>query len=183
MTFRNTAAAIVVLAASTAWAQSTAPAAPSSHPRRVAAESNVVDLSDNTRAQSAARQRVEDMGNTLTRMHVLLKQMQAKTAADSTKDPLIKANLEMWGLMLADLDKQYAQLKLTSHTRDELEARRAALYKQAEARAAQAAKTWQGVGAVPAAADQGAQPSPAGANAAVPTTPPTQPAPAASSQN
>lgn len=129
------------------------------------------------------------MGNILTRMHLLLKQMQAKTAADaaeaadSTKDPLIKANLEIWGLMLADLDNQYARLKITSHTRDELEARRAALYKQAEARAAQAAKTGQGVGAVFAAADQGAQPSPAGANAAVPTTPPTQPAPAASSQN
>jgi len=183
MTFRNTAAAILVLAASTAWAQSTAPAAHSSHPRRVEAESNIVGLSDNTRAQSATRQRVEDMGNTLTKMHVLLKQMQAKTAADSTKDPLIKANLEMWGLMLAGLDKQYAQLKLTSQTRDELEARRAALYKQAEARAAQAAKTGQGAGAVPAAADQGAQPSPAGANGAVPTTPPTQPAPAASSQN
>jgi hypothetical protein len=147
------------------------------------AESNVVGLSDNTRAQSATRQRVEDMGNTLTRMHGLLKQMQAKTGADSTKDPLIKANLEMWGLMLADLDKQYAQLKLASHARDELEARRAALYKQAEARAAQAAKTGQGVGAVPAAADQGAQPSPAGTNATAPATPQTQPAPPNTSPN
>jgi hypothetical protein len=118
MTFRSTAAAMIVLAATTAWTQSASPApiAPSSHPRRVAAESNVVGLSDNTRALSATRQRVEDMGNTLTRMHGLLKQMQAKTAADSTKDPLIKANLEMWGLMLADLDKQYAQLKLAKNS-------------------------------------------------------------------
>jgi hypothetical protein len=167
MIFRNTAAAIVVLAASTAWAQSAAPAAPapSSHPRRVAAESNVVSLSENTRAQSAMRQRADDMGNTLSRMHALLKQMQAKTAAESTTDPLSKANLEMWGLMLTDMDKQYAQLKLASRNREDLEARRAALYKQAESRAAQAAK-------------QGA-----GANAAAPATPPTQPAPATSSQN
>jgi hypothetical protein len=174
MTFRSTAAAMIVLAATTAWTQSASPApiAPSSHPRRVAAESNVVGLSDNTRAQSATRQRAEDMGNTLTRMHVLLKQMQAKTAADSTKDPLIKANLEMWGLMLADLDKQYAQLKLAGHAREELDARRASLYKQADARAAQAAKNAQAAGAAPA-----------GADAAAPATPPTQPAPAASSQN
>jgi len=126
-------------------------------------------------------------------MHDLLKQMQAKTAKSSSKDPLIKANLEMWGLMLQDLDNQYEQLRLASHTREDIDARRAALYKQAEARAAMAAKNGQGVGAVPAAADQGAAPSAAaGTNAAAPgaaatqpapATPPTQPAPANSSQN
>jgi len=184
MTFRNTAAAIVVLAATTAWAQSTAPAAPSSHPRRVVAESNVVGLSDNTRAQSATRQRVEDMGSTLAKMHAVLKEMQAKTSASSTKDPLIKANLEMWGLMLQDLDKQFEQLKLASRAREDLEARRAAMYKQAEARAALAARNPQGPGSLPAAtADHGPATSPAGANAAAPATPPTQSAPAASSQN
>jgi hypothetical protein len=172
MTFRNTAAAIVVLGASTAWGQSTAPAAPSSHPRRVAAESNVMGLAENTRTQSATHQREEDMGTTLTRMHALLKQMQAKTSASSA-DSLGKANLEMWSLMLADLDKQYAQLKLASQAREELDARRASLYKQADARAAQAAKNAQAAGAAPAA----------GANAAAPASPPTEPTPAASSQN
>jgi hypothetical protein len=105
-------------------------------------------------------------------MHALLKQMQAKTSASSAGS-LGKANLEMWSLMLADLDKQYAQLKLVSHTREELDARRASLYRQADARAAQAAKNAQAAGAAPAA----------GANSAAPATPPAEPAPAASSQN
>ena len=195
MTFRNTAAAIVVLVASAVWAQSAPPAGnvASSRSRRVAANSNALAVAENQRAQSATHKRIEDMGSTLVRMHDLLKQMQAKTAKSSSKDPLIKANLEMWGLMLQDLDNQYEQLRLASHTREDIDARRAALYKQAEARAAMAAKNGQGVGAVPAAADQGAAPSSAaGTNAAAPAaaatqpapaTPPTQPAPANSSQN
>lgn len=174
MTFRSTAAAIIVLAATTAWTQSPsrAPIAPSSHPRTVAAESNAMGLAENTRTQSATHQRLEDMGSTLTRMHELLKQMQAKTTAKSA-DSLSKANLEMWGLILGDLDKQYAQLKAASHAREELDARRASLYRQADARAAQAAKNAQAAGAAPAA----------GASAAAPATPPAEPAPAASSQN
>jgi hypothetical protein len=129
-------------------------------------------LAENTRTQSATHQRVEDRGSTLARMHALLKQMQAKTSASSA-DSLGKANLEMWSLMLADLEKEYAQLKLASHAREELDARRASLYKQADARTAQAAQNAQSAGAAPAA----------GANAAAPASPPTEPAPAASSQN
>ena len=192
MTLRNTVAAIVVLAASAAWAQSAPPVgnAPSSRLRRRVANSNASTVAETQRTQAAMHQRVEDMGHTLVRMHELLKQTQAKTAKSSTKDPLIKANLEMWGLMLDVLDKQYAQLRLAGQTREDLEARRAAMYKQAEARAALAAKNAQGLGAAPAAADQGAAPNPAvGANAPAtpatqpaPATPPTQPAPADSPQ-
>ena len=188
MTFRSAAAAMVVLAATTAWTQS-APLSTAGRPvaggsRAVVANSNALGIAETQRAQSAEHKRVEDMENTLTRMHAVLKQMQAKTSASSTKDPLIKANLEMWGLMLQDLDKQYEQLKLASRAREDLEARRASMYKQAEARATLAARNPQGSGSVPAAtADHGPATSPAGANAAAPATPPTQSAPAASSQN
>ena len=187
MMFRSTAAAIVVLAASTAWGQSAAPAsnALSSHPRRVVAESNAVGVAENARTQSTMRQRVDEMGNTLTRMHAVLKQMQAKTSTGSSADPLAKANLEMWGLMLADLDKQYAQLRLASHAREDLESRRAAMYKQAESKAALAGKNAPASGAAPSASasDQGAPATAAGTNAAAPATPPAQSTPATSSPN
>jgi hypothetical protein len=78
------------------------------------------------------------MGNTLTKMHALLKQMRANTS--SAKDPMAKANLDMWSLMVDQLDNQYEQLRLAARQREDLEARRAALYKQADEKAAQAAK-------------------------------------------
>jgi chemotaxis protein histidine kinase CheA len=85
------------------------------------------------------RQRMEDMQATLTKMHTLLKQMRAKAASSSSKDSLTKANLEMWDLMLSQLDKQFDQLRITTLTREDLESRRAAMYKQADAKAAAAA--------------------------------------------
>jgi peptidoglycan hydrolase CwlO-like protein len=78
-----------------------------------------------------------ELGNTLTKMQALLKQMRAKT--NSAKDPVAKANLDMWTLMLDQLDKQYEQLRLSAQQREDLEARRAALYKQADEKAAGAA--------------------------------------------
>jgi len=75
------------------------------------------------------------MQTTLNDMHALLKQMQAKNAASRSKDPVAKANLEMWGLLLAHLDKEFNQLEATL-AREDLEARRAALYNQAMQKAA-----------------------------------------------
>jgi len=173
--FRNTAVATMILVATTAWTQ----APPNGNPRGVIARSNVGGVGDQTRGQSAIHQRVEEMGATLAKMHALLKQMQAKTAASSTKDQLTKANLEMWGLMLSDLDKQFEQLRLTTHARDDWDARRSAMYKQAEARAAaarmQAPPAGVGASAPAATAGQGEAPSPA-------TPSPAQPAPAAPAQ-
>jgi hypothetical protein len=123
------------------------------------ATSNVTALAQVQQAQAAMHQRVEDMGNTLAKMHAVLKQMQAKNAA--SKDSMAKANLEMWSLMLQDLDKQYEQLRIATRSREEMEARRAALYKQAEAKAAAEAQGIQapGFARAPVAGATGSAPS------------------------
>jgi len=158
MKLRSTIAAIAVFAATTSWSQTAA----SSHSREVEAKSNAIGIAQNAQAQSVMRQRVEDMGNTLKKMHELLIQMQASAAKNATKDPVAKANLAMWGLMLSDLDKQYDQLRAASHARQDLEARRAAMYKQAEAKAAAQAALAKGQGATPAAPEPAStQPAPA----------------------
>jgi hypothetical protein len=138
-----------------------------------------------TAAQAPAmlHQRMEEMQNTLAKMHTVLKQMRAKAAKGAAKDPLAAANLDMWELMLSHLDKQLEELRATTLAREDLEARRAALYRQADTKAALAAKTAGVAGAAPsaAAAVQGAAPSPAGTSAATPTTSAAQPEPAATS--
>jgi hypothetical protein len=139
MTLRNAAATLLVLTAMT-WAQGGSPAGSALNSRKVIATSNAKRLAENARAQNSARQRMEEMGATLAKMHALLKQMQAKNSTSATKDPSVKANLEMWGLMLGDLDKQYEQLRIATLAREDMEARRAAMYKQAEERAAAAAR-------------------------------------------
>lgn len=172
------AAAMMLLAASAAWAQTASPSmaskAYSRNPRAVMAKSNAKGLAQSQEAQNAMRQQVEDMGTTLTKMHALLKDMQAKNKMSGTKDPMIKANLEMWGLMIQDLDKQFEQLRVSARSREEIEARRAALYRQAEAKAAAEA---QGIQA-PGFARTPVTGAP-GAEGAAPSTPATkQPAPA-----
>jgi hypothetical protein len=94
----------------------------------------------------AMRERVEDMENTLSRMRVVLRQMQAKAAKSNAPDSLSKANLDMWGLMVGHLDKELQQMRVTLAAREDLETRRAALYRQADAKAqaeAQAAQASQ----------------------------------------
>ena len=109
-------------------------------PRRqmVQATSNAEGLAAANRARAAANQNLLELGNTLTKMQALLKQMRAQT--NTGKDPLAKANLDMWTLMLGQLDTQYEQLRVAARQREDLEARRAALYKQADGKAAEAAK-------------------------------------------
>lgn len=138
------------LAATSVWAQSPAPAtAPADKPTVIAnhaSSSNRVKANPaqnwkaSTQTQLTPRQRMQEMESTLNSMHVLLKQMRTKTASSSSKDPIAKANLEMWELMLTHLDKQFDQLRIATLTREELEARRAALYKQAFNNAATAAQ-------------------------------------------
>ena len=53
---------------------------------------------------------------------------------------MAKANLEMWGLLLAHLDKEFHQLQVATAAREDLEARRADLYRQADAKAAKEAQ-------------------------------------------
>jgi peptidoglycan hydrolase CwlO-like protein len=139
--------------------------------------------------QTSLHERVQDMESTLTKMHLVLTQMQDKAANSKTQDSLAKANLDMWELMVSHLDKELRELKIAMAAREDMEARRAALYKQADAkteaeaqaaRAAEAAKF--GVAApTPAPAAQSAEQSPAAQTA--PAQSSTPPASAASSPN
>jgi len=189
MRLRNTAVAIVVFAVTSALAQSTPPvAAPltsQGHAKvgRMGMYSAGGSRATAAQAPAMLHQRMEEMQNTLAKMHTVLKQMRAKAAKGGAKDPLAAANLDMWELMLSHLDKQLEELRATTLAREDLEARRAALYRQADTKAALAAKTAGVAGAAPsaAAAVQGAEPSPAGASAATPTTSAAQPEPAATS--
>jgi len=192
MKFPILAIASAVLAATMVSAQSAPPAASRSalNPRTVVANNNATGLADNARAQSSLHKRVEEMGTTLTRMHALLKQLQARAAAGGAKDASAKINLEMWGLMLSDLDRQYEQLKAASRTREELESRRSAMYKQAEQKAAAEAKLANGKFVPKQAApnaDGAAPADAAGSASSSPAQPAAEqapaPAPAASSPN
>lgn len=141
----RSAAVLLIFAATGAWAQTGAPARPmSGRQRTVMATSTDADSKTaEMRAKAAVNQRVQEMETTLGKMHLLLKQMQASSAVKNSKDPMTKANLEMWGLMLQQLDKQFDQVKVAAREREDLEARRSAMYKQAQDRAAQAARNAQ----------------------------------------
>jgi peptidoglycan hydrolase CwlO-like protein len=141
----------VVLAATAALAQSaqpgTTPGAPILNSQGLTAR-RAPGGNKTTDPQSlvAMRERVEDMGSTLSQMRVLLKQMQVKATTSKATDSLTKANLNMWELMVGHLDKELQQMRVTLAARQDLEARRAALYRQADAKAqaeAQAARASQ----------------------------------------
>lgn len=142
MSTRIRIAALVVLAATASWGQNSA--------RPLASRRQTVLASPNSDAQIAAaraksqaesKQHVDEMGTTLTKMHALLKQMRAKTSASASKDSTAKANLEMWSMMLEQLDKQYEQMLASQKAREDMESRRLTLYKQADEKAAAAAAT------------------------------------------
>ena len=192
--FRNAIRVITVLAVTTALAQSTPPAPrPADNPAATVPGGTEVmqrqgfahrrglagNQARNLPAPGSLHQRVQDMENTLNQMRGVLKEMQAKAAKSTAKDSLAKSNLEMWELLVGHLDKQLQELKIASAAREDMEARRTAIYKQADAkgeaeaqaaRAAGAAKFAAG-GPTPAPAGQGGGQSPAG------QTVPGQPSP------
>jgi hypothetical protein len=197
--FRNAIRVITVLAVTTALAQSIPPATqPADNPPATVPGGTEVmqrqgyahrrGLAGNQARNlpaPALHQRVQDMENTLNQMHGVLKEMQAKAAKSTAKDSLAKSNLEMWELLVGHLDKQLQELKIATAAREDMEARRTALYKQADAkaeaeaqaaRAAEAAKFAAG-GPTPAPAGQGGGQSPAG------QTVPGQPAPTPPANN
>jgi hypothetical protein len=153
-------AAIFVLAVTTLFAQETAPANPGMQVPAAAPQATTPHpLTPMNRWPNSAtgrrqagpvnppslEQRVQDLAATVDQMHVVLKKMHTKAAA-TAKDPAVKANLEMWDLMVGQLDKQLQELKQAEVARQDMEARRAAMYKQAdiksqaEAKAAQQAR-------------------------------------------
>ena len=98
-------------------------------------------------------------------MRVVLKQMHARAAKSKATDLLTKANLDMWELMVGQLDKEFQQLRQSLAAREDLELRRADLYKQADAKAAAAAEAARAAQAARFAEDQknsGGTPAPSG---------------------
>jgi hypothetical protein len=141
MTLRSSIAALVVLAATASWGQDSAGPLSARRQTVTATSNNSEAMAASARAKAQADQRVQEMGATLTKMHTLLKQMRAKNTAAASKDATAKANLEMWSLMLDQLDKQFEQVAAAAKSREDLEVRRQALYKQADEKAAAAAAT------------------------------------------
>jgi len=154
----RSAAVLLIIAATGVWAQTAAPArSMAGRQRSVMATSTDADSKTaEMRAKAAVNQRVQEMETTLTKMHLLLKQMQASPAVKNSKDPMTKANLEMWGLMVQQLDKQFDQVKVAAREREDLEARRSAMYKQAQEKAAQSARNAQAQAQANAGAGQSA---------------------------
>ena len=148
MIFRSATRVVVVLAASAALAQSaqpgTTPGAPIlNRPAPTGRRSPVGNKAADPQGLAAMRERVQEMESTLSQMRLLLGQMRAKAKTSKATDSLAKTNLDMWDLMVGNLDKELQQMRLTLAAREDLEARRAALYKQADAKAdaeAQAAR-------------------------------------------
>ena len=172
MSRRVGVAITLFLAAGSAWSQSPTPApSPAAPPPVRAGDPNSTSRlmsrfgrnrnSGAAEAQLASRERVQEMQSTLNDMHALLKQMQAKNASSRSKDPVAKANLEMWELLLAHLDKEFNQLEATL-AREDREARRAALYNQAYEKAAKEAQAANGAitGQTPPAPSTSAAPKP-----------------------
>jgi hypothetical protein len=137
--------------------------------------------------QTSLRGRVQDMESTLSKMHLVLTQMQDTAAKNKTQNALAKANVDMWQLMVDHLEKELKELKIAMAAREDMEARRAALYKQAdakaeaEAKAARAAEASKFAAGATLPAGQGAGQSPAGQTA--PEQLPTPPANNPSSPN
>lgn len=146
MTFKRTIVAFVFFAVSTTLAQSTTPvASPMGTPfgpqnrsaKGMTGRSRVGNnRSTGVQAIVTMRQRMEDMESTLAKMHVLLKQMRTKTASSSSKDILAKDNIDMWELIVDHLDKQFEELRTATLAREDFEARRLDMYKQADAKSA-----------------------------------------------
>lgn len=147
---------VLVLAATAALAQiaspGTTPGAPILSRQGLAGRRGPVGSRSKTadpQGLGAMRERVQDMETMLSQMRVVLKQMQTKAAKSKSTNPVTKANLDMWELMVGHLDKELEQLRVTLAAREDLEARRAALFRQADAKAeaaAQAARAAQAAG-------------------------------------
>jgi hypothetical protein len=135
----------MLLAATGAWAQSPAPTpSPAATPPVISPDPNISTsvfsgLGRNrnagiAQAQLPPRQRLQEMESRLHGMHVQLKQMRAENASSPSKCPTARANLEVWELLVSHLDKEF-QLQVATAAREDVKARRAALYNQAFSKA------------------------------------------------
>ena len=183
MTFWSATRVIVVFAATAALAQSANPGATPGaavlHRSGLAARrAPVGSKTADPQALGAMRERIQDMETTLSKMREVLKQMHARAAKTKSTDSATTANLDMWELMVGHLDKELEQLRGTLAAREDLEARRAALYKQADAKVEAAAQAARAAQAAQAARFAQAQQNATGTG--TPTPAPTGQAPASS---
>jgi hypothetical protein len=182
MMFRIATSVIMALAVTTALAQATPPATAGNPQAAVPGGTEVMQRQGfagrrgpsgkqarGVPTPTSLRQRVQDMESTLTQMRLVLKKMHDKAAKSKAQDSLAKANLDMWELMVGHLDKELQELKIAMAAREDMEARRAALYKQADAKAEAEAQAARAAGAAKfadrAPAGQGAGQNPAGQTA------------------
>jgi hypothetical protein len=200
MMFQNATRVIMALAVTTALAQGTPPATAGSPQADVPGGNDVMQRQGyagrraplakqphGVPVQTSLRERVHDMESTLNQMRLVLTKMHDKAAKSKTQDSLAKANLDMWELMVRHLDKELRELKIAMAAREDMEARRAALYKQADAKAdaeAQAARAAEAArfGAqapTPVSGAEGAVQSPAGQTEATQAPAAQTPSPAA----
>jgi hypothetical protein len=168
-------AGMLIVSAATVWAQSAPPVTESA--RRAPASRMVMAGPPENRMTSVqtalAEKRMQEMQDTLKKMHALLAQMRAKAASSGSKDAFAKADLEMWGLMLGHLDKQFEQVRIANKAHEDLNARRASLFKQAEAKAAaERAQAAMAAGTGAATGEQGTAAGSAGQAAAGATSTP-----------
>jgi len=142
MMFGNALRVTVVLAATAALAQSSHPGnTPAvkqqgqTEPRGPAGETATDPL-----GVGVVRDQVDSMEGTLSRMHTVLKQMRGRGDEGNTSDSASKVDVQMWELMVGHLDNELQDLKQTLAAREDMERRRAALYKQADAKIAAASQ-------------------------------------------
>lgn len=137
MRLRTITLGIALLSATVLWAQDTASQAP--------VAGSAPTLSPGTAPVSRARNafrnrtmmpaprralsadpafaaRLEDMQDTLTKLHALLKQMQSQ-AGSSKRQTVAAENIQMWELLLGHLDRTLAQARMTAIQRSVMDQR------------------------------------------------------------
>jgi hypothetical protein len=102
------------------------------------------------------KERLQEMQTTANKMHEVLNRMRTRAGSNAAKSQ--QDDLEMWRLMLEDMDHTLGHMRAVVAEREDIEARRAAMYAAAMAR--------QGPSGKPAASQQ----------PVVTTEPPAQPA-------
>lgn len=144
MIFGSTVRVLVILAATGALAQTAQPGTSAGTPmmNRGAARRRapVADRNSDPLGVSAIRARVDDMESTLSQMRTVLQKMHADAARSKVPNSMTKTNLELWDLLVRGLNGELEQLRDTLATREDMEARRIAMYKQADAKAEAAAQ-------------------------------------------
>lgn len=125
MTFRTVALLIVLCSMSTVWAQSGGAQPAPGTPLQPGATGpamlprmrpHMPENRKSTSGQASFDERLQDMQETLVKMHALLKQMQSTATAG--KDQMVTDNLHMWELLLDHLDRSLMRARVSKAERE-----------------------------------------------------------------